>query len=870
MNSSDAKITAARAFIRSLNILLKYARLYGFDHARTAEQFETAWNELHTAVPVTNESGLLLSASGSQLLLNGAPIDSTPVERSFAQLLSTAGLASIQFTSSIRKEDLERLIRAFPTHNTKPSVLAAQLKSGLSGLPGIRINEIRFVVESASISETRVAGPVAAQASGAGADSMKDWLRDPHKLLQLIAAAESSRGGPGVSDGEYQSRSADDEDVLGILKLLATLAHTVTGESDSAQRGPLQEELTKLPAQSQEMLRRALAAVAAQAPATNSKDPMLLRLADHLAIRFALQRYERGDLKVNVVRNLIDRMSREIEGLRKILGAHEEKLGQTGVIVESNADLLDRQFWAAVPEKGKRDVLSSPDAWCIPARNVKQYVEELLRRGDKKLALEILRNYASCLQSPELEARRRTAIGLVDLADVYASVGVKPLASAIQVAGAQLSLERDDNLQGLIRDAFVRLAQEAGARRMFPAMLQALDSLDSVENQRPMFAQSMRPRIGLEKRVPEYLEEALRADRIPDGLDTLLQRVPRTTAETMVLRFNRAWNRGDTQRLVELARAVGGDFAASIRDTLRTGSASEAAETVGLLSYLDPSAIQRWVPERLREWPRIAQDRMVRLLAMSGSAERGSLLVSVLDMLDPMLLPLAMDEIGMSEEASCIQSMICLAEGNLPRTGGAFVRLKALEALGRLKAQPAVGLLQSIAEARHIFHWTNPYELRLTAVQSLAKINPHRVREFLSRSGFSEADLALAPLDPQPEAKYFRRRRYLRVRLIQPMAATATVGQDSYRIEIRGLSLSGGIAAGEQHLQPGTLVAMKMGSSLRPIRARVLMRDARAQGLGFEFADMDLDDRTRLRALLLENSSSAVPAEHGVSAHPGS
>jgi hypothetical protein len=96
------------------------------------------------------------------------------------------------------------------------------------------------------------------------------------------------------------------------------------------------------------------------------------------------------------------------------------------------------------------------------------------------------------------------------------------------------------------------------------------------------------------------------------------------------------------------------------------------------------------------------------------------------------------------------------------------------------------------------------------------------------------------------------------------------VGQDSYRIEIRGLSLSGGIAAGEQHLQPGTLVAMKMGSSLRPIRARVLMRDARAQGLGFEFADMDLDDRTRLRALLLENSSSAVPAEHGVSAHPGS
>jgi hypothetical protein len=166
-----------------------------------------------------------------------------------------------------------------------------------------------------------------------------------------------------------------------------------------------------------------------------------------------------------------------------------------------------------------------------------------------------------------------------------------------------------------------------------------------------------------------------------------------------------------------------------------------------------------------------------------------------------------------------------------------------------------------------MFHWTNPFELRLAAVQSLAKINPHRVQEFLSRSGFSAVDLALAPLDPQPDAKYFRRRRYTRVRLMQPMAATATAGQDSYRIEIRGLSLSGGIAAGEQHLQPGTLVAMRMGSGLRPIRARVLMRDARAQGLGFEFADMDLDERARLRTLLLENISSEVPGEQGVSAH---
>jgi len=34
------------------------------------------------------------------------------------------------------------------------------------------------------------------------------------------------------------------------------------------------------------MLRQALATVAAQAPATNAKDPMLLRLAEHLAVDY--------------------------------------------------------------------------------------------------------------------------------------------------------------------------------------------------------------------------------------------------------------------------------------------------------------------------------------------------------------------------------------------------------------------------------------------------------------------------------------------------------------------------------------------------------------------------------------------------------
>ena len=1010
-STPNAKIASARAFIRSLNILLKYARLYSFDHARTVEQFNTAWSELHEAIPPTNEAGLLLGATGSQLLLDGAPLDANPTERSFAQLLSAAGLASIQFTSRVTKEDFEHLVRAFPTSNTKPAVLAEQLKAALAGTQNIKINEIRFVAEDASHSDALAAGLLTAQSLGADADSMKEWLKDPQKLVQLIAAAEGSRGEGGASPGEaaggtggegagagtgvartaggpvtagasgtdnvstgtaqasvapgsghagsgagtgigpdgesgatggssgsgavangspgqhsysgdlqasdilrgaeatmqrgpaasaggsgrvrrggpgpgglgtgsglgpgtggsrgagggsaFSSWTSKDDDILGILKLLTSLGQNVTGTGAAAslQRGPFQEELTKLPAQSQEMLRSALAAIAAQAAPVDSKDPMLLRLAEHLAIKFALERYQRGEVKVNAVRQMFEKMSQEIEGLRKILGAHEQKLADAGVIVESTAELLDRQFWAAVPERGKYSVLASSEAWCIPARNLKQYLEELIQRGDEKSALKILDNYVRCLQSDDVEARRRTAIGLADLADVYAALDCRPLAPAIQIAGAQLGMERDDNLQGLISAAFVRLAQEAGLRRFFPALLQALDSLDAVENQRPVFGQTMRPRIGLEKRMPEYIEDVLRGERKMDGVEKLLQRIPRTASENLILRFNRTSNRADMEKLVELAHTVGEELMGSLRDSLRSGAANEAAETAALLSRLEPAVVSRWLPERIAEWPRQAQDRVVRLLAMGGATERGNLILGLLHMLDPVLLALAIDEIGLSEDRTCIAAMLHIAEGDIGRGSGPFVQLKAIEALGRLKAQETADLLRGIAETRRVFHWSHPAELRLAAVQSLAKIDPSWTQGFASHSGFTDGELGLAPLDPLPNAKYFRRRRYPRVRLAQAIPALITVGQDSYRLEVRGLSLSGGIALGEKHLPPGTLVSMKLGSGLRPIRAQVLMRDARAQGLGFEIADMDLDERARLRKLLLGNDPSAFYQE---------
>src|SRR5580692_8607159 len=191
----------ARSFVRSLNILLKFARLYEFGHVKTAQQFETTWKELRGALDDSAGSGVLLGASGTQILLDGVPLGTAAGERSFAQLLITSGIASIHFSPALTQPQFARFVRAFPSGNAKPASLADQLKSALAGDTSIKVNEIRYVAEDSSIAGIKVAAQLTAKALGAQGDKFKDFFEDPNKLLQMILAAESSRGGGGGGGG---------------------------------------------------------------------------------------------------------------------------------------------------------------------------------------------------------------------------------------------------------------------------------------------------------------------------------------------------------------------------------------------------------------------------------------------------------------------------------------------------------------------------------------------------------------------------------------------------------------------------------------------------------------------------------------------
>src|ERR1700719_2634706 len=198
--SADPR-ASARQFVRSLNILLKFARLYEFGHVRTAAQFETTWKELRSALDESGGSGVLLGASGTQILLDGVPLGSAAGERSFAQLLITSGIASIHFSPTLTQPQFARFVRASQSENAKPSSLAEQLKSALAGETSIKVNQIRYVAEDSSVAGIKVAAQLTQKVLGAQGDKFKDFFEDPNKMLQMILAAESMRAGGGGGGG---------------------------------------------------------------------------------------------------------------------------------------------------------------------------------------------------------------------------------------------------------------------------------------------------------------------------------------------------------------------------------------------------------------------------------------------------------------------------------------------------------------------------------------------------------------------------------------------------------------------------------------------------------------------------------------------
>jgi PBS lyase HEAT-like repeat len=865
---------SARAFIHSLNILVKYVRLYGFQHKRTEGQFEVTWNELQHGLP---EAGFLLGVSDNRLLLDGVALESGQAERSFAQLLTAAGLASIHFSKGVTIDDFARLIKAFAVGGSKAQDVVQQIKDifGDNKTSTIRINEVKFVAADPGTADVSVAAQIAAQTLG---PEFKEWLNDPQKLLQLIAAAEGSRSGgaggtvpigsvPNVVGTQPASGEASgtgggggtwaggvvplqEEEVIQAIRLLTKFGEV--GADPGAKTDSLQSELTQADPNTKLNLQQLLESLAAKNPAEKNDTPLLMKAAEHMAIRFAMERFQKGDIKVNAVHQMLEHMSRQMDTLRQILKVHEDKMSKAGILVESHADILDRMFWAEVPEAGKKSVLLSSEAPCVPPRNVRQFIEVLLERGDQEGAAAILQNYSSCLTAKEAEPRRKAAIGLSQLADLFAAPGIDLIGPIVHKIGEALVRDPDPEVQSLLSAAFVRLSSEAGNRKQYGALSEVCVAIEGVAKQRPALANELRPRIGVENRLPEFIEEALRLPQVPPDLILVLRRTSQAAIEHLADRFFRCMRREECDRMVEIVKELGPSALQQAREMLRMGAVRQASAVVGLLSRLDVPTLLELLPIRLPEWNRFYHDIVVRQIAYGAAPDRGRTLLEILEHLDSMVLPQAIDEIGMSGDRTTVPPLMVMAEAGESQGRSAIIQIKAVESLGRLREPESIPVLRNLLETKKMWKWSNHRELRIAAAQALAKIDPRYAAQVMSDSGLAPGELAIAPLDAAPACPWVRQRRYERIVLRKTLSAIISSSWGKSSILLRELSLGGGMGTKEDNLRVGSEANIDISTGVRHIRGQVLLRRARVNEVGFEIVNTDMESRLRLRGVLME------------------
>ena len=864
---------------------MKYVRLYGLDHKRTEGQFVSTWKELQDGLPKGADGAFLLGVSENKLLLDGIPLETGQAERSFAQLLTTAGLASIHFSNQVTKEEFTQLVRAFALGGSRAQDVVKEIKStfGENKSASIRINEVRFVAADPSTGEISIAAQIAAQTLG---PEFKQWLNDPQKLLQLIAAAEGAKSGgvpggapvgsvpnvgpavegtvPATGGGTWAGGVVplQEEEVIQTIRLLTRFGEV--GGDPNADTTALQKELTTVDPNTKVNLQQLLGSLAAQTSVEqNDNTPLLMKAAEHMAIRFALERFQKGEVKVNAVHQMMEHMSRQMDTLRQILKLQEDKMSKAGILVESHADILDRMFWAEVPEAGKKSVLLSHEAPCVPPRNVRQFVEILLDRGDKETAVAILQNYLNCLDAKEIDPRRKIATGISQLADLFAAAGGELMAMSIRKIGDLMGKEPDPDLQSMLSAAFVRLSTEASTNKQFGALNELCIAMENIARQRPVLATELRPRIGVENRLPEFIEEAMYLPQLPADLLQVLRRTSGAAVEHLSERFFRCMRREECDRIIDIVKELGAPAQQQLREMLRMGQPRQAASVVGLLSRLDVPTLLELLPTRLPEWNRFYHDVVVRQVAYGAAHDRGRSLMELLEILDSLVLPQAIDEIGMSGDRTAVPPLVVMAEAGEAQGRSALIQLKAVESLGRLRENDAVPVLRGLLEAKKMWRWSNHRELRIAAAQALVKIDPRYGSQVMAESGLEPGELAIAPLDSAPACPWVRQRRYERIVLRRTLRATISSSWGKSSILIRELSLGGGMGTKEDNLRVGSEANIDIATGGRHIRGQVLLRRARVNEVGFEIVNTDLESRFRLRHILMDSLEHSPGTKEG-------
>ena len=816
--------SAVLSFLEAFRILSRSARLYQRTHPRWVENLQETERRLRMAlsvlpkVTIRIERGALVAPYTESP--QGRPLSDPQGDwRALAEELTRAGLNSIVFLSQAHMGEIELLTQkiadAARTRHASAEAAAADWKAWIETFRviGIRVNV-----------------PVESQ---------------DKTVLAVFVSALLAYEDPECKHSTHDSRSLPPmsrDQAIAAMRLLEKL-----GKLEQLSLSSADEAARHLYAELGEASPTAIA-IAARALSIDPPRPSdelheyVHRLVNFLLLEFAQREFLHERIRAPEVVVLLAGLERERLAAGDL--SHAPDVPEHRV-----ASLLER-FWDKLPARERTRVLHSIDAWCVPATAISRHIEPMMVAAERhrnevpaREARAVLLRYASALESEEGRARRSVATGLAEMEPQIARLWPH---SSVENMGRDIAralvLETSPGISGLLAALTERLMRLALAGRHYAEFERILRALDAApRDAEHAHISAMVTRIVSDESWLYLVEDALAKRPLDPVLPRLLRRDPARLLDRLALLLTSQEGIDELPAMTRLVRAAGEPVLGALQSRLFEPRRQPAVTAIKLLAAAEPSRLIVCLPRALPSWDWNLQDLAVTELSRLTDPElildTADAFREVVPEAHPLAVPSMLDQIGLSQDSRALPMLLEIASGAHETLRDVFFRIKAVEALGRLRAPEAADMLRKIVRERAGLTHTEPAGLRSAAEEALALIENHpaaaRVRaqqETLNKSGLAFA----------------RPRRYLRIPLTSAYSAKLE-GPHPGSCKVRTISLGGAYLEGDQRLSVGDSIRIEIRTGMRKIQTTAVVRNVSPNGGGIEFVHMKAPDRERLR-----------------------
>ena len=713
IGTNDQKALEVQRALRNLHLLLRSERLYTKDHPLRLDSLDSAYDSIRNATEMlgglevrVERGGLVAPRIGDAHLP-----DARGEMQTLAIDLQRAGIHALVFSKKFHVGELDTFAGL-----VKLSLLKSEDPANGAGNAWWPARLLENRVEGISINS-------------------QTERRVDTVLASLIAALVAYGGHSPRETSEAPIQAPNFDDLVASLRLLARL----TPPLESA-RGLSPEEAARaihgaMEEASRDSVCMLLSSVSQYGPREGERpQPYLLRLSEHLIFEFLGAEFSSGSLTASSVRPTIYRLSDVMVEAGGYSGPHSSQhlssLAVTWATDTHREQLIDR-FWLELPPREKSAVLRGPDVWCVPVAALRHTLGQLADAGTdapRREARNIVLNYARRIEHADPSARRSVAAGLNELSSIIESLWPNQLPEDLS-RGAMKALDAEKSPEtAALLAAFVEcLGRIAVNRADYSGFENILTGLERVpHDQEHDHMAALANRLVAQDRWLLLVDAALANRPLDPSLPRLLQRDPERLLDRLTLLLTEPRGAEMVPAMARLLRTIGVPVLNLLETRLYEARRQRVTAAIKLLAATDPERLLRGLARAMASWEWNLQDLAVSELSRPNNAasalSTAFVFSAILADAHPMVVPMMIDQLGLAQETTAVPQLMEIAAGEHESLRDQFVRIKAIEALGRMRAPEATELLRRLAENREGLTYAEPAGLRAAAEDALALI----------------------------------------------------------------------------------------------------------------------------------------------------